>query len=85
MRIFHAPRFGISYQKLLRSVQEKAEQKEIIFRANPFDSRLDTHKLHGKLKNQWSFSVDGRHRVLFEFFAKGEIIFLDIGDHQIYN
>jgi len=60
-----------------------AEKKENVFRVNPFDSRLKTHKLHGQLKNQWSFSIDGKYRIIFEF-EESDIIFLDVGDHDIY-
>lgn len=83
MLIRYHPHFVRSYQKLSRDVQRRAEQREAMFRANPFDPRLDTHKLLGKLKRFWSFSVDKRNRILFEF-SRNEIIFLDIGDHDIY-
>lgn len=83
MKVFYHPRFKESYQRLPSRIKKKAERKELIFRANRFDSRLDTHKLHGKLKNQWSFSVDGKYRILFEF-DKSDVVFLDIGDHGIY-
>ena len=64
-------------------VQKKAEMRELIFRKDRFDARLKTHKLYGKLKNQWSFSIDQQYRILFEF-DKSDIIFLDIGDHALY-
>lgn len=83
MRIFYHPRFKDSYRKLPLTIQKKAEEKETIFRKNPFDSRLKTHKLHGKLRKLWSFSVDGKYRILFEFVGK-EIILLDIDDHDLY-
>lgn len=83
MRIRYHPRFRRSYERLPLSVKQSAEAKEVIFRKNPFDHRLRTHKLHGKLKNLWSFSVDRKNRIVFEF-ADSEIIFLDIGDHDIY-
>jgi len=54
-----------------------------MFRNNPFDTRLKTHKLHGKLKDLWSFSIDERYRVLFEFDGD-DVIFLDVGDHDMY-
>lgn len=83
MFIRYHPHFTRSYRKLSEGVQRRAEQQELIFRANPFDLRLDTHKLTGKLKRYWSFSIDRRNRILFEFSGK-EIIFLDVGDHDIY-
>lgn len=83
MRIYYHPQFRRSYQKLPREIQEKAEIKETLFRRNPFDPSLKTHKLHGRLKNQWSFSVDRRYRIVFEF-SKNDAVFLAIGDHDVY-
>lgn len=84
MHILYTPRFQNAYKKLPIAIKNKAEKAETLFRRDTFDSRLKTHKLHGKLKNQWSFSVDRRIRILFEFINKSIVIFLDIGDHDIY-
>lgn len=83
MKIYFHPRFRGSYQKLNKELKKKAEKKAAIFRQNPFDQRLDTHKLHGKLKKLWSFSVDEKNRILFEWVGS-DTIFLDIGDHKLY-
>ena len=83
MKIYYHPRFRESYQKLTPLVKKKAERRERVFRFNPFDSRLQTHKLHGLLKRQWSFSIDDKYRILFEF-DDGDVTFLDIDDHDLY-
>ncbi|MBI3075031.1 MAG: hypothetical protein HYY92_02355 [Parcubacteria group bacterium] len=62
---------------------EKTVERTVLFKSNPFHPRLNTHKLHGKLKNQWSFSIDNRYQVLFEFDGAG-VIFLDVGAHELY-
>lgn len=83
MTIFYHPRFHRSLAALPDNLQRKAERRVLIFRKDPYDPRLDTHKLHGKLQNFWSFSVDDKHRILFEFDG-ADVIFLDIGDHDLY-
>ncbi|MBI2446649.1 MAG: type II toxin-antitoxin system mRNA interferase toxin, RelE/StbE family [Parcubacteria group bacterium] len=83
MKINYHPRFINSYKKLSLSIKNKAEVKECIFRKNPFDRRLKTHKLHGKIKNLWSFSIDAKYRVVFEF-DNSDVIILDVGNHEIY-
>ena len=83
MRVYYSPRFGRSLFRLSEKSQEKAERSENIFRTNPFDRRLKSHKLHGKMQGLWSFSVDRRYRILFEFDGD-DVIFLDIGDHDLY-
>ncbi|MBI2888335.1 MAG: type II toxin-antitoxin system mRNA interferase toxin, RelE/StbE family [Candidatus Liptonbacteria bacterium] len=83
MKIYYHPRFERSYRKLPFHLRAKAEARETLFRENPFDARLDTHKLHGKLKRQWSFSVDGKCRILFDFIMS-DVVFIDVGDNDIY-
>jgi len=61
-----------------------AEEKENIFRENPFDSRLKTHKLHGDLAGRWAFSISFSHRIIFTFADKKTVRFHDIGGHDIY-
>lgn len=86
MIIYYHPRFRRSYRGLDKQIQAQAEESIALFRRDPFTVRLDTHRLHGKLKKQWSFSVNNRDRILFEFLNKvqTEVVFLDIGDHRIY-
>ena len=83
MTVYFHPQFKDSYKNLPTEIKRKAEKKEIIFKKNPRDSRLKTHKLHGKLKKLWSFSIDKSYRIIFEFMGK-DIIFLDIGTHSLY-
>ena len=74
MIILYHPRFKKSYKKLSAELKSKAELKEKLFRESPFSSMLDTHKLHGKLKNQWSFSIDniteGERKTLVRLLTK---------------
>ena len=83
MKITTSSKFERSLKKLQTSIVEKVVDRTLLFKENLFDLRLKTHKLHGKLKNQWSFSVDNTYRVLFEYDGSN-VIFLDIGDHDLY-
>jgi len=84
MEISVTPRFRKSYKKLSGEIKEKAKVKESIFRKNPFDKRLKTHKLSGKEKEAWAFWVDYSYRIKFIFLTKKEVLFLDIGTHDFY-
>lgn len=86
MTIFYKTRFLRGFYRLDPQLRKLTKERIMQFQHNPFDSRLDTHTLHGKLKKQWSFSVDSRYRILFEFLnnKKDEVVFLDIGNHSIY-
>ncbi len=79
-----SPKFEKNYRRLAQNIKEKAKEKEYIFRENPFNPRLKTHKLSGKDKGCWAFWIDNSYRIKFIFLSKGEILFLDIGTHDIY-
>jgi len=84
VRIYYSSKFASEYKKLLKSIKILAEEKERIFRQDPFDSRLNTHKLHGRLKEYWAFSVGSKYRIIFEFAESDIIWFHSIGDHSVY-
>ncbi len=85
MRIYYSSKFAREYKKLPLNVKESAEKKEDVFRQNPFDPRLKTHRLAGKLKRFWSFSVDHKLRIVFEIVDEKTVWFHSVGTHQIYN
>lgn len=84
MRIYYSSKFEREYKKLPKGIKELAEEKELIFRKEPFDARLNTHKLSGPLKGYWAFSIDRKYRIVFEFAAKDAVWFHSVGDHSIY-
>ena len=84
MQIIYSPQFKQEYRKLSDVIKRKAEKKEKIFRANPIDNQLKTHKLGGRFTGLWSFSIDYRYRIIFEFTEDKKVIFHTIGDHSLY-
>jgi len=85
MEIYYSPKFKRQYKKLPLSVKKRAEQMEKLFRANPFNPKLKTHKLSGQFDKYWSFSIDNQNRIIFEFYKKGTVRFHLVGDHSIYD
>ncbi|OGM91237.1 hypothetical protein A2755_02435 [Candidatus Wolfebacteria bacterium RIFCSPHIGHO2_01_FULL_48_22] len=77
-------KFQKQYRKLPKRIQAVAVEREKIFKEDPFNPRLDTHKLHGKDKEAWSFSVTKSHRIKFIFLEEETVLFLEIGTHDIY-
>jgi len=84
MEIFYLPKFARQYKKLPPRVKEHAEKKEKLFRRDPFDPRLKTHKLTGSLEGFYAFSVDHSYRIIFDFTNPHAVRFYEIGDHDIY-
>lgn len=83
-KVKYSEKFLKSLKRLPKRIIDEAENKEVIFKENPFDLRLKTHKLHGKEKEIWSFWIDYHYRIKFVFLNNEEILFLDIGTHKIY-
>lgn len=79
-----SPKFQRRYQRLSDKIKEKAKRKESVFREDPFGPSLKTHKLSGKDKECWAFWLDSSYRIKFVFLSKREVLFLDIGTHDIY-
>jgi addiction module RelE/StbE family toxin len=84
MQILVLPKFIRQFKKLPAAIKNAATEKEIIFRKNPFDPRLKTHKLQGELDGYWSFSITHSYRIIFDFANDSTVRFYLIGDHDIY-
>ena len=64
------------------SLETRFWERVELFRNNPFDPKLRTHKLSGKLKDLWSFSIEYDLRVIFSFAEQNKVILIDIGSHK---
>lgn len=82
--IRYLPIFVRCFKKIPRDIRIAAARQEAILKTNPFDLRLNAHKLSGKLKKYWSFSVNYQYRIIFYFEGNKIIVFYLIGDHSIY-
>ncbi len=76
--------FTHAFQKLPFHIQRLAIKKDNLFRAYPFHPQLRCHKLKGELEGFWSYSVNYSYRVLFRFITNKEVLYYDIGTHDIY-
>lgn len=85
MEVSFSSTFKRSFKKRIKAssdLETKFWQKLEQFTINPFDPSLKTHKLSGKLKEFWSFSIDYDKRVLFYFTQENKAVFVDIGSHD---
>jgi len=83
-KIAFSSSFKKAFKKKLKNnpqIEEVFWEKVGIFLSDPFDQRLRTHKLSGKLKNLLSFSLGYDFRVIF-YFEGDQAIFIDIGTHD---
>ncbi|OGK16303.1 hypothetical protein A2774_05165 [Candidatus Roizmanbacteria bacterium RIFCSPHIGHO2_01_FULL_39_12c] len=84
MRIYYSSKFEKEYKRLPNKVKDLAEKREDLFRKNPFHPQLKTHRLKGRLKDFWSFSIDIHYRIIFEFVNKNMVWFHSVGTHAVY-
>lgn len=84
MEVRYTKKFEREYKKLDPNLKLKTKAREAFFRKNPFNKILKTHKLCGNLADFWSFSVDLKNRIIFEFIDEKTVIFHSIGSHDIY-
>ena len=85
VKVAFSPSFKRAFKRRIAGNKEREESfraKLESFKDDPFTPGLKTHKLSGKLKDYWSFSVEYDLRIVFYFADKVKIIFVDIGTHK---
>lgn len=87
MKFKTAPTFWKGFHKLGAAQKNAAREKFKIFRVDPFDARLKTHKIN-KLSARYgktvhSVTIEGNLRAVF--YIEGDTVYtVDIGTHDIY-
>ncbi len=86
MEVSFSNSFKKVFRKRIKSTETEPEfwARLELFIHDPFDSKLKTHKLSGKLKDLWSFTVNSNLRIVF-YFTKDKpkrAVFVDIGTHD---
>ena len=86
IEIKYKPSFIRDFKKLAQEIQEEGFEKIELFKNNENHHKLKVHKLKGKLKNFYSFSITYSHGVVFEYKSKDKqsVVFLAVGDHEVY-
>ena len=83
-KVFYSSVFEKNFVRLPKHIQRLAQKKDSLFRKDAFDIFLETHKLSGKLKNDWAYSVNRDYRIHFYFIDEHAVMYLNIGTHDIY-
>jgi len=71
--------------RLDADLREEAIEKINLLKDIKNHRLLRVHKLHGPLSDWFSFSVNYKARIVFEYVSKTEVALLSIGDHDVYN
>ena len=84
MEILYKPTFVRQFNKLEELLQDEVLDKIELFKDKKNHKQLKIHKLTGKLKDFYSFSVNYSYRIVFSYENKKSVVFLAIGDHGVY-
>ena len=84
MEIRYKPSFLRDFKRLPIAIQIEAKERITEFKNVENHQKLKVHKLKGKLKNFYSFSITYSHRIVFSYETKEIIVFLAVGDHDVY-
>ncbi len=77
--------FKRSYRKRIKRypyIKKQFWESMELFLKDPFSPRLKTHKLSGKLKGTWAFSINDDYRVVFEYITSEKVLLIDFGTHD---
>ena len=87
MEVSYTPSFVRALNKLPPELQEEALEKIDLFRDQKNHKQLKVHKLSGRLKGRYSFSVNYKTRVVFNYLQTNpkEARLDAIGDHDVYD
>ena len=83
--LIYAPRFVRHFKRLPKELQEETVEKIALFKYTKNHTALRIHKLHGKFSKCFSFSVNYKTRIVFQYVSKNGVALLSIGDHDVYD
>jgi len=73
----------VKFRKKHPELREQYYKTLKILENNPFHPSLRLHKLHGKLKDYYSVSVNLQYRIMIDFVIQDDmIILISIGGHD---
>lgn len=84
IRVAYKATFLRQFDNLDAPLQEEILEKIEKFKNPANHQQLKAHKLHGRLKDFYSFSVNYRFRIVFEYLSSNETVLLAIGNHEVY-
>ena len=81
------PNFWKKFYALSPSQKESVRKAWVVFKTDPFDARLRTHKIHSLSaeyrKTIYAVEIERDLRVVF-FIADNTVVTVDVGSHDIY-
>lgn len=83
--VSYKPSFIRKFQRLEDGLRREILEKIELLKDSGNHRILRVHKLHGPLAGLFSFSINYKIRIVFEYLSKKEVVILSVGDHEIYD
>jgi len=84
IKVSYKPTFIRRFDKFELALQEEILEKIELLKDPQNHKALKVHKLKGRLYNRYTFSVNYKMRIIFNYESKQEIVLLSAGDHDMY-
>ena len=87
MEVSYSPSFIKALRKCPKRLQEEALERVDQLHNQENHHALKVHKLRGRLKNRYSFSVNYSTQIIFCYTdtTQQEAYLLDMGSHDVYD
>lgn len=84
IEVSFASRFTHKIKQFDHVLKKEVAESVKMFENTDNHKNLKVHKLNGRLRNCYGFSVNYKVRIVFEYTDKNHAILLAIGDHDVY-
>lgn len=84
IKVYYKPSFIRQLNKLPAGLQNEVLERIELFKDKNNHKFLKVHKLKGRLKKYYGFSIDFRNRIVFDYISENETVLMVVGDHDIY-
>lgn len=84
MEVYFKPTFVRQFKILEEGLQEEVVEKIELFKKTKHHKLLKVHKLKGRLKKYYGFSVNYKTRIIFQYLSDNKVVLLAVGDHAVY-
>jgi mRNA-degrading endonuclease YafQ of YafQ-DinJ toxin-antitoxin module len=85
MKVLYTPTFVRQLKQLPQALQEEVIEKVELFKKRNNYRQLKVHKLKGRLAGRYSFSVNYKIRIVFNYKTKEVAALLAVGSHAVYH
>ncbi len=85
IEVSYTKKFLKMFNAINPDLQDRVVERIELFRDVKNHKNLEVHKLHGKFKGLYAFSIDRKNRISFQYTKnKQEVILFALGSHDIY-